>query len=124
MTTGNIDGLGTVNNGYPFLSSQILTEAPSGSGTFGAPYQIASLENLYWLMQNSSGWDKYFIQTADIAAKSTAYINFGKGFQQIGVNSDARFYGSYDGKDHTIDGLTINRPTESNIGLFGISIWC
>ncbi|MDP3147587.1 MAG: GLUG motif-containing protein [Ignavibacteria bacterium] len=117
----NIDGLGTVNSGYPFLSSQILTVAPSGSGTSGAPYQIASLENLYWLSANTAAWasDKYIVQTADIHAKSTAYINFGKGFQQIGVSSEARFLGSYDGHDFTIDGLTINRPTESNIGLFG-----
>ena len=35
--------------------AQVAT-LPSGSGTKCDPYQIASLENLYWMYQNSSSW--------------------------------------------------------------------
>jgi hypothetical protein len=41
-------------------SAQTATQ-PSGSGTVTDPYQIATLENLYWLSQNSSAWNKYYI---------------------------------------------------------------
>jgi hypothetical protein len=46
--------------------------ASSGSGTEYDPYQIATLENLYWLSQTYSVWDNYFIQTADIDASGTS----------------------------------------------------
>jgi len=31
------------------IFAQPTATAPSGSGTSGSPYQIASLENLYWI---------------------------------------------------------------------------
>jgi hypothetical protein len=54
-----------------FLCAQTAI-APSGSGTSGSPYQIASLENIYWITQNSSSWSSYFQQTADIDASSSS----------------------------------------------------
>jgi len=43
------------------LSAQTAT-LPSGNGTSGSPYQIATLNNLYWVTQNSASWSKYLQQ--------------------------------------------------------------
>ena len=48
--------------------SQTATAPSTGDGTEGNPYEIANIENLYWLTQTSSEWGAYFIQTADIDA--------------------------------------------------------
>lgn len=54
---------------------------PSGSGTSGDPYQIASLANLYWIAapdavvsspSKATRWAAYYIQTADINAAATS----------------------------------------------------
>ena len=91
---------------------------PSGSGTSALPYQIASINNLYWLSQNSSAWSSYFIQTADIDASPLASS---VGFSPIGkyMTQGTPFSGKYDGQNHVINNLTINRNTASYIGLFG-----
>jgi len=93
---------------------------PSGSGTAGDPYQVATLENLYWVSQNQSSWSSYFIQTANINASASSGWDGGAGFTPIGNGSTNYFTGSYNGKGHTISGLYINRPTVTYVGLFGI----
>ncbi|MEQ9090071.1 MAG: GLUG motif-containing protein [Balneola sp.] len=103
--------------------SQTAT-APTGSGTSGSPYLIGSLENLYWITQNTSSWGAYFEQTADIDASSTASWDDGdggdaEGFSPIGTSYSNRFSGSYDGKGYSISGLTINRVGGEGIGMFG-----
>ena len=99
--------------------SQTATPPSNGDGTEGNPYEISTLENLYWLTQNSSEWDKHFIQTGDINATTTIGWDSGAGFSPIG-NSTVNFTGSYNGKGHIIDNLYIYRPSTSNIGLFGL----
>ncbi len=89
---------------------------PSGSGTAGDPYQVATLENLYWITQNQSSWSSYFEQVADIDASSSSSWDGGAGFTPIG--NSYYFTGSYNGKNNTISGLFINRPNSSGIGLF------
>ncbi|PTN32232.1 GLUG motif-containing protein [Desulfonatronum sp. SC1] len=95
---------------------------PAGSGTAGNPYRIASLENLYWISQNSGEWDKIFKQTANIDfADATPAINTwdsGAGWTPIGDHSYHHFYGTYDGDGYTISGLFINR-SDHHQGLFG-----
>ena len=112
----------TDNDGYPVPSWWVVTDVPSGDGSSGTPYQIATLNNLYWLSEGggTSSWDdnKYFEQTADIPAKSTAYINSGQGFSPIG-NTTTEFNGSYNGDSNEINNLLINRPTWDYVGLFG-----
>jgi len=95
---------------------------PSGTGSSGDPYQIASLENLYWIADQTNNnavsfSGIYFVQTANIDASSTntwidqnGYIS---GWTTINGYPDA-FAGSYDGNGHTIDKLSMN-----NVGLFG-----
>lgn len=105
------------------LMAQTATAPAVGDGTSGNPYQIATLNNLYWLSDaaNIAEWGngKYFIQTADIDASTTSTWDGGKGFLPIG-NVDNNFRGQYDGQDFTITNLTINRPLEDYVGLFGV----
>ena len=97
--------------------AQTATVPVNGDGTSSNPYQIASLENLYWLTSTSSAWSKSFIQTTDIDASGTATWTNG-GWKPIG-NSTTRFTGSYNGQSHNITNLYISRPTEGNQGFFG-----
>jgi len=104
-----------------FLAGTLLAQTaipPStGDGTSGNPYQIATLNNLYWITQNSSSWSKYFIQTSDIDATSCSFWDDGAGFSPIG-NSTTPFTGFYDGQSYMIMGLSIGRST-NYIGFFG-----
>lgn len=59
---------------------------------------------------------------ADIDAASTASWNGGSGFTPIGEAGD-EFSGHFLGLGHTISGLTINRPNDGNVGLFGSVVW-
>ena len=101
-------------------------EKPSGSGTEEDPYQIATLGNLYWMSQNAIG---HFMQTADIDASETSTWDVGDHDRDRSTPdqpqgwSPAWLGGTYNGNGHTIDGLTINRPTEKRIGLFGHLSW-
>ncbi|HPO12267.1 MAG TPA: GLUG motif-containing protein [Candidatus Hydrogenedentes bacterium] len=62
-------------------------------------------------------WRDYQL-TNDIDASQTAQWNHGDGFIPIG-NDTFPFTGSFDGQDHVISGLTIHRPNDNYIGLFG-----
>ena len=95
-----------------------VSEAPIGNGTSENPYQISTLENLYWISQNPASWDKYFIQMHDINAAATATWDSNKGWTPIG-NNVQKFNGFYNGNNYIISNLYIDRPTENNVGLFG-----
>ncbi|MDP6861119.1 MAG: GLUG motif-containing protein, partial [Candidatus Marinimicrobia bacterium] len=102
------------------LLAQTATAPSFGDGSSGSPYQISTLNHLYWITQNSSEWDKYYIQTANIDAFSTSSWDSNEGFSRIGGNS-TKFTGSYDGDGYTINGLRIARSSTHYIGLFGIT---
>jgi len=95
--------------------------APSGTGTMGDPYLIASFENLKWISENDASWASHFLQTADIDASitSNACYNAGAGWSPIG-NDGVNYQGAYNGDGHTISGLFINRSGGFGQGLFGI----
>ncbi len=109
------------NDGYPYLKWQYPTPdaiAPTaGDGTSGSPYQIAILENLYWIAQNSSRWGYCYIQTANIDASETTGWGI-EGWIPIGDNT-IQFTGNYNGDGHIIDGLYISRSGIEYQGLFG-----
>ncbi len=87
----------------------------TGTGTEADPYVITTLTDL----QNmNNDLDAYYVLANDIDASGTAAWNGGEGFVPIG-NSVTPFQGQFDGGGFTITGLTINRPTEDNLGLFG-----
>ena len=75
------------------LFAQTQTAPAVGDGSDANPYQIATVENLFWLQGASSAQSKSIIQTADIDA--SAY----------GWGGIASFTGKYDGQGHTINGL-------------------
>ncbi len=100
------------------IQAQISEEPTIGDGSEDNPYHIATLENIYWLSQDSESWEKYFIQTANIDASETRDWDDGKGFEPIG-NDSIKFSGSYNGQHYVIDSLYINRLDDDNIGFFG-----
>ncbi len=104
------------------VASAQTASVPSGSGIESDPYQIANLENLYWLSQNSSYWgsEYYYEQTADIDASETSGWDSGRGFSPIGNYDGTNFTGQYNGKGNIIKGLHIN-STLSHVGLFGVA---
>lgn len=93
--------------------SQTAITPTSGDGSEGNPYQIATIENLYWMSQDSTVWDKHFIQVNDINVRDTREWDNGKGWKPI------HFSGSYNGNDFNIDSLYINRPDTFDIGFIG-----
>ncbi len=106
---------------------QMATAPAAGDGTSGNPYQIASLANLYWIaatdavVPNPTQANRstaYYIQMNDIDASATSTWDGGKGFYRI-ADGTTVFTGTYDGGEHKITGLVINRPLESQVGLFG-----
>jgi|GEM_PF-729325 len=101
-----------------YSTDPVSTAPSSGSGTVGDPYVIANLNNLYWIAENSTRWGYHYIQSADIDAGVTKYWFSGQGWSPIG-NYSTKFTGSYNGQDHIIDGLFINRPTTGLNGFFG-----
>jgi len=98
--------------------AQTATPPASGDGSAGDPYQIATLNNLYWIAENSARWDYAYIQTTNIDASATSGWFSGAGWSPIG-NVSPYFTGTYDGQNYTISNLYINRPSTDDIGLFG-----
>jgi hypothetical protein len=94
---------------------------PIGAGTEAEPYQIETLDNLLWVSTTLASWDKHFIQATNIDASETDDWHDGFGFSPIGLgNNDlTAFSGNYDGQNHTVTGLTINRSIENSVGMFG-----
>lgn len=95
--------------------------APSGDGSEGNPYKIATEANLAWLAEqvnndNNNEYKtfvgEYFIQTADLDLGNNNWNPMGK--------SNKRYFaGTYDGGGYVISNLSYNNNTQSNVGLFG-----
>ncbi|WP_180042336.1 MBG domain-containing protein [Acinetobacter sp. YH12218] len=68
----------------------------------------------------NGGLTDNYVLGADIDATATSGWNAGQGFSPIGTLVD-EFKGKFDGLNHTISNLYINRPSQSYIGLFGYS---
>ena len=109
------------------LNAQTATAPSSGDGSLGTPYQIGSLNNLYWIASDTSRWNKHYIQTDDIDASATASWPGGEGWTPIGYQIDfgnednCPFSGTYNGDGYTISDLFINTPADSSVGLFGMA---
>jgi hypothetical protein len=95
------------------LFAQTATPPTLGDGSIGNPYQISTLDNLYWISQNNGTWSSNFIQTTDIDASATSVWDGGAGWTPI-----YEFTGTYDGNGYTISNLNIQRPSTAYIGLF------
>jgi|GEM_PF-2407160 len=114
---------------FVFGFSLVLAGTYSGgNGTESTPYQISNTVDLIELSQTRGDWDKYFYQMNDITFPDdettvdwdddgSADGSGTSGFSAIG-NSGTYFTGNYDGGDHTINYLYINRDA-SGQGMFG-----
>ena len=110
---------------YPTLIVNSQTPAPNeplyagGNGTETAPYEIETWNHLDATRENLGA---SFTLAADLSQSTRGYetvVTGANGFKPIG-NRSAPFNGSFDGADHVISNLTIDRPKESSVGLFGV----
>jgi hypothetical protein len=93
-----------------------------GNGTAEDPYQIA---DWYRLDDVRNYLSSHFILINDLDSDSIGYTELtsssaheGKGWEPVGVNNNT-FVGSFDGAGYEICDLFINRPDETEVGLFG-----
>ncbi len=100
------------------LSAQTAVSPEIGDGSEINPFQIKTLENLCWIAADTSRWKFNYIQLADINAASVRNWYNDSGWLPIGSINHA-FTGSYNGKNHIIDSLFINRPDFRGSGFFG-----
>lgn len=76
--------------------------------------------NSGYKVDSTGGLDQKYIQVSDIDL-DTAPWNTGEGWKPIGETELTAFTGHYNGQGYSIQKLLINRPSEDNIGLFGIN---
>ena len=111
----------TMNDHYSITANFILFAG--GSGTAEDPYQIADWRHL----DNVRNYlNHHFIVINDLDSNSAGYTelasataNEGKGWEPIGTGLYP-FTGSLNGQGYEIRDLFIDRPDESDVGLFGV----
>jgi hypothetical protein len=111
---------------YPTLSVSDF----EGEGTEANPYKVSSLDHLILLADkvnndtNYEGGTGNYVYTKTYKGKVFELTNdidmTGYRFEPIGSYYNQRFAGTFDGKGHTIKGLTVN-VTSGYAGLFGIA---
>ena len=77
-----------------------------------------SRNDLQGINGNMSG---RYVLGSDIDASATREWYGGAGFSPIGYAENTPFRGTFDGLGHAIAGLTINRPGQNHVGLFGFA---
>ncbi|WP_244877441.1 dockerin type I domain-containing protein [Haloferax prahovense] len=121
MATAPIAGATTVTNEeqptrQPTLEPTETTFAiQSGNGTEVNPYVITNASELTAVRDDL---DAHYVLGSDIDATETATWNNGSGFEPIGTFATP-FTGTIDGANHTIEGLTIDRPSTSGVAFVG-----
>ena len=118
--TGAAAGL-ALNYGGAYTLGMSTPVTLSGAGSAfsinGDAYTLIRDVSQLQAMQSNLG-GRYAL-AVDIDASSVANFN------PVGDNStgttETRFTGIFDGLGHTIDGLTINRPAQNYVGLFGFA---
>ncbi|MDD4223557.1 MAG: hypothetical protein PHD87_03120 [Candidatus Cloacimonetes bacterium] len=104
-----------------------LSEFAGGMGSADNPYRVTQHQHLNNLRNYLNNQDVYFSLLNDIDlsgefGSNGAYFNNGAGWIPIGTDANP-FKGNFDGNGYKIDGLYINRPTESSLGLFGSTLY-
>jgi hypothetical protein len=109
---GDVDLCTVAPNEGPSVRPSLLMD---GDGSSSSPYEISTARDLQAMQEDLN--DNYIVVN-DINASCTVNWNNGQGFDQIG-EWDVRFTGSFDGQNHTISNLSINRLDDNVVGLFG-----
>ncbi|WP_105442763.1 GLUG motif-containing protein [Paenibacillus sp. AR247] len=93
----------------------------AGSGSAEDPFIITGLDQLNAMRNDLSA---HYRLAADIDASDTANWDGGAGWKPIGERGNGdeseQFTGEFDGAGYVIRNLTINRPSEQGVGLFGM----
>jgi hypothetical protein len=107
-------------NAATTVTRDVIVQGPIG------PIYISTIEELQ-LIGTDPGYplDGMYFLAQDIDASATSTWNGGLGFEPLGFypakTGMMEFSGSFNGQGHVISNLYINRPTESNIGLFAVA---
>jgi len=95
-----------------------------GDGTDTSPYEVGNVDQLQCIEEQ--GLNANYVQVSDIDASETISWNNGKGFNPIDIppgssgTTFSGFTGTFDGQDHKITDLTIDRWSDGGFaGLFG-----
>ncbi len=99
------------------LNTKTFAFSGVGSGTPEDPYQITTCTQLQE-MNDAKSANYILTNDIDFSGIATSTWNSGAGFVPIG-SSTTPFTGNLDGKGYKITGLYINRPSSTNVGLFG-----
>ena len=98
----------------------------TGGATLSEGQWIKNVAELQAMGKSKDTLGKKYFLYGDIDASATKTWNQDtttavyQGFVPVG-NDSTEFGGTFDGLNHTINGLTINRPTTDRVGLFGYS---
>ncbi|MEC0090706.1 InlB B-repeat-containing protein [Paenibacillus macquariensis] len=109
MVVGGLNGL-FIGGGKTYAAGGFA----GGTGTINDPYQIATADQLDEV-RNHLEFGNYFELTANIDLSG---YTTGDGWKPIG-DSRYGFQGNMDGNGFKITNLTINRPNDHIVGLFG-----
>ncbi|WP_178130912.1 MBG domain-containing protein [Reyranella sp. CPCC 100927] len=114
--------------GWNFLSVWFQADGstrPIGRWEMAAPVNgVTTISNLHQLQLIGGQLDGRYVLDRNIDATPTSGANpagiwDASGFNPLGSAVAVGFSGTFDGQGHVITGLTINRPTTSQVGLFG-----
>jgi len=90
-----------------------------GTGSQTNPYMVSGCISLQEVV-NRPGSHYILVRDIDFSGPECGEFVSGEGFEPIGKES-AEFTGTFDGQEYKLTGLFINRPSGSNVGLFGIT---
>ncbi len=115
--TLSISGLVIVFGGEAAIMESEAADAvfDAGDGTIDSPFLI---EDVWDLQDINLDLSASYALANNIDASITSEWNSGAGFEPLG-DFEERFTGTFDGRNNTISGLFIYRPSASNVGLFG-----
>ncbi|MEK7643749.1 MAG: GLUG motif-containing protein, partial [Patescibacteria group bacterium] len=118
--TGNTAGLTLTpsNTGaggnYYLNNGAVITLSGSTPGLTIAGNAYTVINDATALQNMNGNLAGFYALGSNIDAADTSTWNAGEGFEPV-----VDFTGAFDGLGHTITGLTINRPTQDYVGLFG-----
>jgi filamentous hemagglutinin family protein len=121
LANGTWQQINNMPNGFSVndfrLAGGTFLRAKGGDGSAAHPYLLFDVFGLQG-MTSTALLGSNFALANDVDARGTANWNAGLGFVPVG-NTSNRFTGKFDGKNHTIDDLTIQRNAQDYVGLFG-----
>ena len=112
------------------IPAVVVAAFAGGDGSPANPYQITNCVQLQEINNHLDEENAYYALNNDIDCSDTVNWNFEegfgpRGFLPIGLYTCCPFTGNFDGQNHTITGLFINRSSDIDltifrfIGLFG-----